>query len=418
MPSLVESTDVRLRGPDPAGTAVHGLVILTSVTQYALLALLPMLTARLGLTPATLSVLLALPSMLMIVSAMPVGRLCDRWGPERVTTAAAALLAVSCALQAMPSLVPFTAGRLIFGLALTGVWTGGPAWLRASADCDADTSRVGAIVTSAAIGSIAGPIVAGVMADRLGVSWPFAVVAAAAALFALPLLRRSTPQVNPSADAGTSGAGTATSWTALLHGLLRSREVLAALAGMVAVGAANGAIQLLVPLQLGRAGASASSIGLILAIAGAVYAVASSMTSRTRERRVTERTAVACCLVMGALIAPAALDADSVCLLAVCLVAFTLPRAQLNTLGYRLAARSNVAAAGNAGVVVGVMNLMWAAAMSIGPIAAAWLTRIDGAGAAFAGSAATTVAIGILLAAMLIIQRQMRDARQLRMEVR
>jgi MFS family permease len=391
---------------------VHGLVILTSVAQYALLAVLPLLTARLGLTPAALSILLALPSMLMIVSAMPVGRWCDRWGPERVTVAAAGLLALSCALQAIPSLVPFTAGRLIFGLALTAVWTGGPAWLRKTAG--AGTARVGAIVTSGAIGSIAGPIAAGVLADHVGLSWPFAVVAVAAALIALPLLRRSSSP----ASVEPAMTGRTASWSSLLGGIIGSREVLTAIAAMVAVGAANGAIQLLVPLQLGRAGASASTIGVILAVAGTVYAIASSVTSRFRERRVTERAAVGCCLFMGALIAPAALNANSIWLLALCLAAFTLPRAQLNTLGYRLAARSDVASAGNVGVVVGVMNLMWAGAMSMGPIAAAWLTRTDGISAAFAGSAATTVSIGILLAGMLAIQGQVRAARQLRVEVR
>ncbi|MDQ6687337.1 MAG: MFS transporter [Actinomycetota bacterium] len=390
---VVES--VARRFTDPVALLVHGLLVVSSMTQYAVLPVLPLLQHDFGVSGATLSWLLALPSLTMVVASMPSGWLCDRLGARQLTFAAAGVLTLSCVLQALPGLVVFVIGRFAFGLATTAIWTSGPAWLSESRK--GSSGRVGAVVTSAAAGSIAGPLVAGTLADRFGLGVPFVIFAAASACLALPLALTGRRPVLP--------RQTTMRWTTVTRQVARSSELRAALAAMVAVGAVSGAIQLLVPLQLHRAGQSATGIGVAFSASGLVYVAASACAARARAATVTAAAAVAGCLVMGLTAAPAAFTDSSVVLVA-CLLTITLPRAQLNTVSYRLAATSETAHTGNLGLVVGLLNLVWAISMSLGPIAAAWLSSALGPGPAFLSTALWAGGVGIVLAGLLRHRRR------------
>jgi MFS family permease len=381
---------------DPVAVLVHSLLVVSSMAQYAVLPVLPLLQHDFGVSAAALSWLLALPSLTMIVASIPAGWLCDRLGARELTFAAAAGLTLSCVLQSLPGLITFVLGRFAFGVATTAIWTSGPAWLNETRK--GSSGRVGAIVTSAAVGSIAGPLVAGTLADRFGLGLPFAVLAATSACLAVPLAlagRRLAPPRQ-----------TTMRWTTVTRQVVRSSELRGALAAMVAVGAVSGAIQLLVPLQLHRAGQSATGIGLAFSASGLVYVAASACAARAHAATVTAAAAVAGCLVMGLTVAPAAFT-DSSVVVVTCLLTITLPRAQLNTVSYRLAAASETAHNGNLGLVVGLLNLVWAISMSLGPIAAAWLSSALGPKPAFLSTALWAGGVGIVLAGLLRRQHRM-----------
>jgi MFS family permease len=401
-----ELSAVRRLRNDPIFIVVHALVMLASLAQYALFPLLPQIEQTMGISSLGLAILVAVPTVLMIGAAIPVGRLCDRWGGRRVTVAGAGLLACSCCLQATSSIWPFTAGRVLFGLALTAIWTAGPAWLHASRP--GSTARVGTVVTSAAAGTIAGPALAGLVADRLGLGWPFVLVGAASGILALGVAwarggrnrRRSPRAIPPRCSAAT---------------LLGDPASAAAMSAMAAVGVASGAIQLLVPLQLGREGQPASAIGGVMCAAGVVYVVFSGMVTRTGEAIVTPQAVAFGCILMGLLTLPAAWRPDSGSMVLAALLLFTVPRALLNTVGYRLASQSTVATAGNIGVVIGSLNLVWSIAMSVGPIGAGWLDDQLGARAAFFGTALASIGMGLSLA---VLKQSRRAARPQPAQVR
>jgi len=380
---------------DPVALLVHSLLVVSSMAQYAVLPVLPLLQRDFGVSAAMLSLLLALPTLTMIVASVPAGRMCDRLGARQLTFAAAGVMTLSCVLQALPSLVTFLLGRFVFGVASTAIWTSGPAWLSESRK--GSSSRVGAIVTSAAAGSIAGPLVAGTLADRFDVGLPFAILAAASACLALPLAATRGRPALP--------RQTTVRWTTVTRQVARSSDLRAALAAMVAVGAVSGAIQLLVPLQLNRAGLSATAIGLAFSASGLVYVAASACAARARAATVTAAAAVAGCLLMGLTAAPAAFTGSSV-VLVTCLLTLTVPRAQLNTVSYRLAASSETAHEGNLGLVIGLLNLVWATSMSLGPIAAAWLSSSLGPEPAFLATASWAAGMGIVLAGLLLRRRR------------
>ena len=390
--------DSRISGPaaDPVAVVVHTLVVLSTMSMSAILPLLPILHRALDLSAFGLSVLVALPSLTMIVFAVPAGRVCDRWGPRRITFAGAALFTVSCFVQVEAQLVPFVLGRLLFGVALTVIWTGAPAWLRQSRP--GSSGRVGAIVTSGAAGSIAGPVFAGLLADQVGFAATFIALGVLGAIATVPFSLRRRPR--------ESAAQTPSQpWFGLAVQAAHSPELVAALAAMLAVGAASGALQLLLPLALHRAGASVSTIGVAFSAAGCLYMVASSLTARARPATVTAGSVVIGCFVMAALVAPVGISSAGLWV-AVCLVGFTVPRAQLNTVSYRLAAICDLARSNNLGMVVGLLNLVWAIAMVAGPIGAAWLDQGLGHGSAFLGTACWPALVGTALAAVLYRRRR------------
>ncbi len=360
---------------DPVALMVHSALIVNSMVQYAVVAILPNLQQSFGVSATTSAILLALPSLIMIVAAVPVGWLTTRWGARRVTLLATALLAISSALQAIPNFGSFTLGRILFGLSYTAIWTSGPAWLGESRP--GSSGRVGAAVTSAAAGSIAGPLVAGLMVGHLGLASPFILFALVGVALTLPLLLRR-PRTERVHHVVTLHAGM--NWPEL-----RSPLVLSALAAMVAVGAVAGAVQLLVPLQLHRAGTSPASLGLALSVSGVVFVAVSLGVSRTRDASVNARAAVIGCLVLAATLIPSALSTSSAVVIG-CLLAVTVPRGQLNTLSYRLVSTPEVARSGNLGRMIGLLNLVAATSASLGSIAAGW------------GAAQLSIQIGFLFA--------------------
>lgn len=386
---------------DPVAVVVHVLVALTAMSASAVLPLLPLLHRELGLSASGLSVLVALPSLSMIVLAVPTGRLCDRWGPRNITFAGAALFTVSCFVQADVRLVPFALGRVMFGVALTVIWTGGPAWLRQSRP--GSSGRVGAIVTSGAVGSIAGPVFAGLLADQVGVGAIFILLGAVGAIATVPFGLRRKPR-------GSVPRTLSPPWVSLVRKALHNPELLAAMAAMIAVGAVSGALQLLLPLALNRSGASVSTIGLAFSAAGCLYVVTSSLTARARPATATAGSVVIGCFAMAALVAPAGISSSGLWV-AVCLVGFTVPRAQLNTVSYRLAALCDLAESNTLGMVVGLLNLVWAVSMSLGPIGAAWLDGRLGHGPAILGTSCWAALVGTALATVLYRRRtQPQDA--------
>src|SRR6202042_2446966 len=83
------------------------------------------------------------------------------------------------------------------------------------------------------------------------------------------------------------------------------------------------------------------------------------------------------CLLLSVAVLPAAIG-TSIAALVGCLLGLALCRAELNTVSYPLAARSQAGTGAGAGMVMGLLNLVWALSMTVGPIAAGWLEQALG----------------------------------------
>ena len=129
---------------------------------------LPALTVDLGLSFAQASFLVAVPTLMMGLMAVPGGALADRWGPSRVIAAGLALVAVGGGLRAVaPEFVLLLALTFLFGAGIGVSQPSLPRLMRSRFPL-----RLGVTTGIYASGLISGSIVAasltGPILDRIG----------------------------------------------------------------------------------------------------------------------------------------------------------------------------------------------------------------------------------------------------------
>jgi predicted MFS family arabinose efflux permease len=391
---------------------VYALFVVAGVSQAAIVPLLPRLSARFALSATETALLLALPGLATLAVSVPAGLAADRFGARRVTLLAGLLLCLSSLAQATPSLAALLAGRLAFGIGFGVVWTTGMAWL---ADLDTgDGGSLGPAVTCSSAGIMAGPAVGGMLAQFAGLSTAFVAVAALAAAVLVPLAavpdgrrRAPGPDADRRADRGESGqappahAGTATRGIASALRLLRRPGVGAAAAALMVSGAVSGVSQLLISSGLHHLGMSTGRIGLAFSAAAVCYIVASTVVVRLGRRAHTLRFNAVATTVLAVALFPALSGAGAAALIAALMLS-AAPRAAVSTIAYSLAsvpaseadapdgeapaADGEAPAAGGAGrdgLVFGLLNGAWAAAMVLMPLLAGAMEQRDGARAGY-----------------------------------
>jgi MFS family permease len=377
--------------PRPLVVAVHGVLLLASATQTALVPLLPELSHLHHLSSTVSAFLIAAPGLATLAISAPAGLIADRFGAKPVTVGATVLLTAGAASQALLTPAALIAGRLMFGLAYGIVWTAATAWL-ADADPEENGGRaLGAVATSAAAGLAAGPGLGGVLAQLVGLSAPFIVATIAAGVATLVLARQ--------AQAPATAAATRDSVRAMALEAPRYPGIFVGAVALGVVGAVNGVTQLLVPLDLHRAGISTAATGVVFSIAAIVYVIVSGTVTRTR-RLFTLGVASAASLILSLSLLPASLDVTPSVLVGVLLVS-TIPRATISTIAFPLATRSAAEAGITRGSVIGLLNSAWAVGLVLSPLLAGPLAGHGGPGAGFLAA----IVPGVLAALWLISRR-------------
>jgi predicted MFS family arabinose efflux permease len=319
--------------------------------------------------------LLAAPGLATLAVSMPAGAFADRLGARRVTVAATFLMAAAALAQAAPAYSILIVGRLAFGLAYGIVWTTGVAWM-AGSQAEVGSPRLGAVATSAAVGMVAGPAIGGILADQIGLSAPFLIVAGLAAALALAFAFQPAPPPRPTQP------NRATSIRDLTSGLTANRGVLTAAAVLAIGGAVGGVTQLLVPLELHRAGFSASATGVAFSAAAGVYIVVSALVVRLGRRATTVRAAALAALALALSLLPGTFEVGAWAVIGMLLLS-TAPRAIVGTVSYPLATDSAAATELGNGLVIGLLNGTWAAGLVLAPLLAGALDQAAGPSAAY-----------------------------------
>ena len=162
-------------GDLPAPVSGVRLVLVSSLLQTAIAPLLPSYAHRFHLSGFETAALLAATGVAALAVSVPAGSLADRFGARGLTLSAGWLIAVATIGQAFaPSYEVLLAARLVFGLGYGVVWTAGLAWL---ANASHDESALAGTVTVSGLGSIVGPAFAGFIAEWFGLAAPFVVAA-------------------------------------------------------------------------------------------------------------------------------------------------------------------------------------------------------------------------------------------------
>jgi MFS family permease len=337
---------------------IYGLILASSSAQFAIVPIMPTYAHRFGLSGFGQGMLLGATGLATLAVSVPAGALSDRFSARRLTLWAGLLMAIAMLGQALAGDFPELLGaRLVFGIGYGVVWTAGLSWI---ADVVPAGSGLGGSVASAGVGGVAGPAASGALVQYLGLATPWLATAAGFALITvgLGMLRVPAREAAPSASAAAS-----------LRAAAADRNTICAAVAIVTAGVTTGVSALLVPAQLHAAGASPGRIGLDFAIAGMLFVAASTLTASAGRRAL--RKSVICwgMLVLAAALSPAALTAAPLALVAMLCVT-TAARSVLWTVSYPLAAEGARQSSTGLGVVVGLLNGIWAATTVLGPLVA------------------------------------------------
>jgi MFS transporter, ACS family, D-galactonate transporter len=360
---------------------VYGLVLATAGTQFAVVPVLPTYAHTFGLSGVQQGAVLGATGLAALAVSMPAGALSDRFGARRLTLWAGALMTAGVFAQALATSFPLLLGsRLVFGIGYAVVWTAGLAWL---ADAAPGGPGLGGSVASAGAGGVAGPAYAGIMVQYAGLTTTFLVVAAilAALTAALVVLRMPAAPPVPSTRMGSR-----------LRAATSDRGTIGAAAAIVVAGGTTGVSALLVPALLHAAGLPPGRIGMVFAVAGGLFVLGSTLTAAAGPHAVRLPVIMAAMAALALAFTPATASTASRALI-VMLCATTVARSVLWTVSYPLAAAGAERSGAGVGVVMGLLNGMWAVTVLLSPLAAGFVAGFASAQAVFGLTAAACVVV-------------------------
>ena len=302
--------------------------------------------------------LLAATGVAALFISLPAGTMSDRFGARALTLWSGWLIVLATFGQAFaPSYALLLASRLIFGLGYGIVWTAALTWL---ARASGDESSLTGTITASGFGSIAGPAFAGFIAQYFGLAAPFVVAAGLAVIVTVMLT-----SVDLEGACSTEPVGVVSS----IRVAARDRRILGAAIAVVIASASSALVTLLGPLELHTSGASESSIGIVFSVAAAVFICASAVTKKAGPRVVRLKTVLGAGVVLALVMSPATTSAAPLFVI-VMLCATAAVRAVLWSVGYPLGASGANRAGVGLGVVMGMLNLVWALCNVVSPLVA------------------------------------------------
>jgi MFS family permease len=348
--------------------AFYGLLLATELVWIAMVPLGPTFADEFSLSKLQLGALLASAGCATLVVSLPIGLLSDRAGARELTLWSALVVVLSCLGQGLaPDFWSLLAARAMFGAGMGGIWTAGLAWLLHASRPDRGSAFLGGTVAVAGIGFIVGPVFAGVMADQFGIGTPFFVLGGFTVLTSLFLVRYG----------GTDSLPVRESLAETLEKARRSRIVLGSIVLMLVVGFVNGSVNLLDPLGLRDNGLSAGTIGTILSGGSIAFVIFSVGVTRMGGRIVTLKAAGFAGGAYGLLMLFPAMSSTTAAI-----VAFVVLRAPawaaLTTLVFPLGGVGAQGAGIGRGAMMGLLNLAWGIAGTVGPLVAGAIAQTAG----------------------------------------
>ncbi|MFN8222808.1 MAG: MFS transporter [Gaiellales bacterium] len=359
------------------------LALALNAADAAMWPLLPRVRDELALSGSDLGLVVATPTLAVLVTAVAVGQLGARYGARRPLALAAVLVPVSLVLTAVAGdLVSLLAARLVFGLAFSAFWTLGPTLASSRLP---STRGSATVMTAAGAGWLVGPLSAGLLEPAVGWRWALVSVAGACAA-AVPLVAALDDDAR---------AARPVRLRETLEAIRRSRAAGGALATSAFLGAVTGAVGVLVPSLLADNGVGSAGIGLVLAVSSVVWASAAAW-SGALGVHVTPRLAGVPAAALALAWALPVLSGSSEVVVAFLVVA-AVCRALLGAFVYPLAASAADGEAATA-ALGGLLNLAWASFALLAPLAAGVALEHDASRLAFAVMcvAGATVAAAML----------------------
>jgi MFS family permease len=330
-----------------------------SISLGAASVAMPLLALQAGYSAIGIGALTAVSAVSQMLIRLALGWAMRRWPDWTLVAGAGILLAVSCAIVTLSTApVPFVAAQLLQGISRACFWTGSQTHVvRGSGRAAGALAKVNLV---SSVGLLTGPLLAGVLSEVSPVlALAVAAVIALAGLVPALLLDRLPPFVpppdrppgrmwrRPGVDVGCWAGMTAGAWRALLSSY--------------------------VPVALDAARQSATTIGVMVAVANAAQLLGTALAGRVRPHRAV-RVLLAGIVATGAATALTAAVAWSAPLAALVLVVSGVAAGAVQVLGPALAAES--VHPEERGEAIAVTGTFRAAALLAAPLAVAGMVVV------------------------------------------
>jgi predicted MFS family arabinose efflux permease len=353
---------------------VYALILVGEFSWSAVVPLVPTFASQLHLSQSVAGLLAGATGLAVLGISIPAGMLADRYGARRLTLAAAALMSGALVAHAIPGFWPLLGARFVFGLGFGTVWTAGIAWITELAPPERQAEALARPMTIAGVAFMCGPVISGAVAQDFGVRTPFIASGVIGVIVGICLLRVPEPahlQRPATPDLRET-----------MRRAAREPAVIGSLALVLIASCVSSAIYLLVPLQLHDDGISARGIGAAFSLGAVVFVLTSYLIGRLGARAVRLVVGgVASAVLALVLLLPIA--SATVPSLVSLLVLRSPVFAVLFGISFPLAAWGAEQAGIGKGVVLGMLNGVWAAANVIGPIAGGALAQLAGRSAVY-----------------------------------
>ena len=204
------------------------------IDRQIVVSMFPALKAEWGLSDQELGGLVSVVSITIALFSFPIALVADRWSRVKSIAAMAvvwSLATIACGFSR--SYGQLLAARAVIGLGEAGYGAAGGALLTSMFPAERRATVVGGFLAAAAVGSVLGVVLGGVITARWGWQAAFGVVGVPGLVLALAFLLVRDYRTVPLVDAEAPRMETA----AVLRALVKPRSALAAYAG--------GALQLL-----------------------------------------------------------------------------------------------------------------------------------------------------------------------------
>src|SRR5919197_271811 len=395
---------------------VGGVVFAVAVASFTRVPLLPDIGATLSLSAGDLGLLTAAFGLGRLLTDLPAGRIASSVSPRRGLAGAGISLAVACALFATAtSFAQALVASALIGCASALTNTTGMYAFATAAGAERRGANMALFSSALMSGQTLGPAAGGALAALAGWRGAIGVAAGVGVAVAAGSLRRSSIVASPgspnpppsSVDTPVTGSGDDApsrdrepSACSAAADAVPSRWELAAIAAtpFTVFFVIGGVSQTLVPLIGGRElGLSASTIGLALALGGAMRFPGAWVTGLSSDRYSRKLVLVPTLFIIALGAGVLALDAGTVGWIAA-IVVLAIGSSAISVAAAALADR---VPRDQLGHQLGIFRLTGDAGLLAGPILAGFLYEASGTGIA-AGATAAIAAIAALAAARLI----------------
>jgi multidrug resistance protein len=365
MQDRAASSRRRIEGGWPLLGLVCAVVFIDSIGYGVVVPVLPLYARQLHVSDFGVGFLFATYAIALLVAAIPMGVLSDRFGRKPFVLLGMFAMAGAFVFYAFAKSYPvLVVARILDGLTAAATWSAGLALLGDRFEEKEMGSKVGWAIAAMAVGGIAGPLLGGTLADAIGYRAPFyaiAIACVAGGIATLFLVEQKGAQRSRSLG-----------WR-MLRPVFTNRNVMLACLITLVTTTGLGLLEPTLPLYFKDTfHMSRTAIGLVFGVTMLLYAIASPVAGKLSDRLGRKRPIITGLLVTAAL-TPFIAVFKNVPAVYILMGAFGASATFFETPSVPLVTdslpRSGLLGAGNQyGAAFGLLNFFWSLGYALGPL--------------------------------------------------